>query len=129
MDWNGLFPDLILSVTNKPINDTICRIEYEEEYKQAIQLLDAIITNGEHSPRVLTLTDYIVNQCEGHYTAWSLRRLCLTTASELESEREWISRYTADCPKNYQLWQHRMHGFLKITMLGSTGSGSYKSMV
>lgn len=117
MDWADLFPDLLTTcatVNQTSKGDTLCRIDYDKEYEMAIKVLDMVITTNEHSRHVLQLTDYIVNQCEGHYTAWSLRRRCLSSPTDLDSEMQWISRYTADCPKNYQLWQHRMHIFVAV---------------
>lgn len=118
MELAHLFPDLISDLPDtiqiRNLVDTLCVIDYEEEYKLAISLLDKVLQMNETSRRVILLTDYIVNQCEGHYTAWSLRRRCINSMNELESEMQWITRYTADCPKNYQLWQHRMHIFKAV---------------
>ena len=49
------------------------QIKYSEEYSKACSLLRAVIKSGEMSPRVLALTQDIIDMNASHVTAWSYR--------------------------------------------------------
>jgi protein farnesyltransferase/geranylgeranyltransferase type-1 subunit alpha len=126
-DWIGeTFADLLPSLPAlfESEFDKYCVINYDEQYKLAIKLLMALqqLDRESDCQRTLLLTDYILSECEGHYTAWTIRRQCIKSLQELESEMKWIEAYTVDCPKNYQLWQHRMQIF-KSVMVRLAGPG------
>jgi protein farnesyltransferase/geranylgeranyltransferase type-1 subunit alpha len=99
---SALFPDFA--------GERLCSIKYGEDYRFASSILQWVISTDDHSERVLTLTHILISECEGHYTAWSYRRSCIgvNDKNALEREMQWIDDYTTECPKNYQLWQHRM---------------------
>lgn len=60
------------------------------------------------SEAALQCTERVIEQCEGHYTAWSFRRRILFALKKpLVEELEFIKTFTLEAPKNYQLWQHR----------------------
>lgn len=116
----ALFPDFSPNSPPSPPN-VLCAIKYSKEYACAIELFQWLYGMKEYSGRALKLTEFIVTECEGHYTAWSYRRQCIPKAlPDLEDEMNWVNAYTRDCPKNYQLWQHRMHIFESLMTLTST---------
>lgn len=70
--------------------------------------LAVYLKNDILTPAALECTQKLIALNEGHYTAWSFRRKILfALKAHLEEEMQFIDDFTAETPKNYQLWQHR----------------------
>lgn len=116
--FSNLFPDFPATPKSRP-TDEFLLIDYSPDYLKAHYILQWVMERQERSPRVIHLLNYIIEECEGHFTAWSYRRKCLDLRDKenVEKEMNWIIHYTRTCPKNYQLWQHRMHIFKALSSL------------
>jgi protein farnesyltransferase/geranylgeranyltransferase type-1 subunit alpha len=75
----------------------------------------AITRRGEHSARVLQLTQQILELNPGHYTVWqyriaSVKVLAQRAASEEEGASVWdaefafLAEFLDENPKGYQAW-------------------------
>ena len=70
--------------------------------------LRAVMAAGEHSPRVLNLTEHIINLNAAHYTVWLYRASTLFALNfSMKSELVWLNDISLDNQKNYQIWHHR----------------------
>lgn len=73
-----------------------------------IEQLAVYLKNDILTPAALECTAKVIALNEGHYTAWSFRRKILfALKAHLPEEMSFINDFTAETPKNYQLWQHR----------------------
>ncbi|KAH8829382.1 hypothetical protein DL96DRAFT_1668849 [Flagelloscypha sp. PMI_526] len=83
-------------------------IFYSEPYKDASGYLRAIVQSQEKSHRVLELTEFIIRQNPGHYTAWQYRWQTLNAInSPLDVELKLMDELAAKYLKTYQVWHHR----------------------
>lgn len=108
-------------VTPLPTDDggpnPLAAIAYSEEYEEISSYLRAIMAANEFSPRVLDLTEDLIDLNTAHYTAWLYRAQCLFALnSDLKAEIEWLNETALAHQKNYQIWHHRN---LIIDKLGS----------
>ena len=89
-------------------DESCARISYTAEFAETMGYLRAVLRSGEKSPRVLRLTERVVEDNAANYTAWFLRRECLDAVrADLEDELELVTRFAESSPKNYQIWYHR----------------------
>lgn len=66
------------------------------------------MASEEHSPRVLSLTEHIINLNAAHYTVWLYRASTLFALnSSIRDELAWLNDIALDNQKNYQIWHHR----------------------
>jgi len=83
-------------------------INYPAHYSDVMDIFRAVVASGELSPRVLLLSEAVIDCNSANYSAWHLRRQCLERLqSDLRAELEWVATVALDTPKNYQLWHHR----------------------
>ena len=88
--------------------DPVVFIKFTEEFKDLMSLFRAVAASGERSPRVLSLTEEIIDISPAHYTVWYHRQLvCQALGRSWRDELKWCSLLADDNPKNYQIWQHR----------------------
>lgn len=84
--------------------------------------LRAVMASGEHSPRVLDLTEHIISMNAAHYTVWLYRASTLfALSSSVTAELEWLNEVALENQKNYQIWHHRQ---LLVDRLYTTISSS-----
>jgi protein farnesyltransferase/geranylgeranyltransferase type-1 subunit alpha len=89
-------------------SDPVFFIKFTDEFKDLMCLFRAVAASGERSPRVLSLTEEIINISPAHYTVWYHRQLvCQAVGRSWREELQWCSSLADDNPKNYQIWQHR----------------------
>lgn len=83
-------------------------IFYTDEYKDATNYFRGIVDIGEMSPRVLELTEDIIRQNPGHYSAWQYRyKTLVALKSPLEDEIRLMNELAIKHLKTYQVWHHR----------------------
>ena len=87
----------------------LAAIAYSDEYEETMSYLRAVMAANEFSPRVLELTEDLIDMNPAHYTVWLYRAQCLFAInSDLHQELQWLSETALDHQKNYQIWHHRM---------------------
>ena len=86
----------------------LAAIAYSEEYAETMSYLRAVMAANEFSPRVLDLTEDLIDMNPAHYTVWLYRAQCLFALnSDLREELEWLNETALAHQKNYQIWHHR----------------------
>lgn len=94
-----------------PLNEELpqlCQILYDEEYKQIMGLLLAMMANHEYSARALVLTEEALDLLASHYTIWIYRfDLIKNLNRDLIEELNWCEAIALDNEKNYQIWNYR----------------------
>lgn len=86
----------------------LAAIAYSEEYGEAMSYLRAVMAANEFSPRVLDLTDDLIDMNPAHYTVWLYRAQCIFELNyPLEDELAWLNETALAHQKNYQIWHHR----------------------
>ena len=102
----------------------LAAIAYSEEYEETMAYLRAVMAATEYSPRVLALTEELIDMNPAHYTVWLYRAHCLFALnSDLKQELEWLNETALEHQKNYQIWHHRM---LIVDKLDDcTGEGAF----
>ena len=87
----------------------LAAIAYSDEYEETMSYLRAVMAANEYSPRVLVLTEDLIDMNPAHYTVWLYRAHCLFALnSDLKQELEWLNETALEHQKNYQIWHHRM---------------------
>ena len=87
----------------------LAAIAYSEEYEETMSYLRAVMAANEFSPRVLELTEDLIDMNPAHYTVWLYRAQCLIAINgDLRRELEWLNATALAHLKNYQIWHHRM---------------------
>mmetsp|Transcript_9204 Transcript_9204/g.24950 ORF Transcript_9204/g.24950 Transcript_9204/m.24950 type:complete len:313 (-) Transcript_9204:377-1315(-) len=98
-------------VTPLPIEepeDAAAKIDYSEEFKDAMSYFRAILHSHECSKRVLDLTFDIIDMNPGNYTAWLYRRKVLESIdADYNEEQQLLHQLGAQFCKCYQYWYHR----------------------
>lgn len=95
--------------TNEGGSNPLAAIAYSEEYEETMSYLRAVMAANEFSPRVLELTEDLIDMNPAHYSVWLYRAHCLFALdSDLKQELEWLNDTALDHQKNYQIWHHRM---------------------
>ncbi|KAF8306023.1 protein prenylyltransferase [Clavulina sp. PMI_390] len=83
-------------------------ILYGDEYKDATNYFRAIVKKGEHSKRVLDLTEHIIRLNPSHYSVWQYRYdTLLAIKADLEQELRLMDEIATKFLKTYQVWHHR----------------------
>ena len=101
--------DVVPLPTDEGGPNPLAAIAYTEEYEETMSYLRAIMAANEFSPRVLDLTEDLIDMNPAHYTVWLYRAQCLLEInSDLRLEIEWLNETALDHQKNYQIWHHRM---------------------
>ena len=105
-DVAALSAGLVLAPGNGAVE-----IDYPSDYRMAVGVMGHLLKSGERSERVLWLSQHVIEMNDTHYTAWQLRRECLTAlGSDLSVEKVFVDAVSMNGNnKNYQLWNHRRH--------------------
>lgn len=82
----------------------VVAINYNDDYREVMDLFRAVIAADERSQRALDLTAEVIELNAANYTAWQFRRRCLEAlGSDLYQELRYIEEKAYDTPKNYQV--------------------------
>lgn len=100
--------DVVPLPTDEGGNNPLAAIAYSEEYEETMSYLRAVMAANEYSPRVLDLTEDLIDMNPAHYTVWLYRAQCLFAIDRnLKEELEWLNETALTHQKNYQIWHHR----------------------
>lgn len=100
--------DIIPLPTDEGGRNPLAAIAYSDEYGEAMSYLRAIMATNEFTPRVLDLTDDLIDMNPAHYTVWLYRAQCVFALNyPLEDELAWLNETALAHQKNYQIWHHR----------------------
>lgn len=100
--------DVIPHPTDEGGPNPLAAIAYSDEYGECMSYLRAIMAANEFSPRVLDLTEDLIDMNPAHYTVWLYRAQCLFALDyNLKAELEWLNEIALSHQKNYQIWHHR----------------------
>jgi protein farnesyltransferase/geranylgeranyltransferase type-1 subunit alpha len=103
-DWADINP----IPTDEGGPNPLAAIAYSEEYSETMSYLRAVMAANEFSPRVLKLTEDLIDMNPAHYTVWLYRARCLFTINaDLREELKWLNETALEHQKNYQIWHHR----------------------
>eukprot|EP00189_Rhodosorus_marinus_P008564 CAMPEP_0184754310 /NCGR_PEP_ID=MMETSP0315-20130426/44557_1 /TAXON_ID=101924 /ORGANISM="Rhodosorus marinus, Strain UTEX LB 2760" /LENGTH=181 /DNA_ID=CAMNT_0027233727 /DNA_START=178 /DNA_END=721 /DNA_ORIENTATION=+ len=81
-------------------------ILYEKVYKGYWRALRGAIEREEISDRGAVISDLIIDDNPGHYTAWEYRRKWAVQEGLVEEEIQYAAEQVVSNPKNYQVWHH-----------------------
>ncbi|KAK4499785.1 hypothetical protein PRZ48_007971 [Zasmidium cellare] len=100
--------DIVPLPTDEGGPNPLAAIAYSDEYGEAMSYLRAVMASNEFSPRVLELTDDLIDMNPAHYTVWLYRAQCIFELKyPLEDELAWLNETALAHQKNYQIWHHR----------------------
>lgn len=100
--------DIIPHPTDEGGPSPLAAIAYSDEYGECMSYLRAAMSLNEFSPRVLLLTEDLIDMNPAHYTVWLYRAQCLFALNyNLKDELEWLNAIALQHQKNYQIWHHR----------------------
>lgn len=103
-DW----ADIVPLPTDEGGPNPLAAIAYSDEYGECMSYLRAVMAANEFSPRVLELTEDLIDMNPAHYTVWLYRAQCLFALDyNLQDELEWLNEIALAHQKNYQIWHHR----------------------
>ncbi|KAK5133077.1 hypothetical protein LTR08_008187 [Meristemomyces frigidus] len=86
----------------------LAAIAYSDDYEETMSYLRAAMAANEFSPRVLALTEDLIDMNPAHYTVWLYRAQCLFALhADLRAELAWLNDTALAHQKNYQIWHHR----------------------
>ncbi|CUM65249.1 uncharacterized protein PRCAT00002881001 [Priceomyces carsonii] len=86
----------------------LCRILYDDEYKETMGILLALMEKKEYSERALYITEKGIELLASHYTIWNYRYNILRHLhNDLLEELDWCEQIALDNEKNYQIWNYR----------------------
>ncbi|KAK3070167.1 CAAX geranylgeranyltransferase alpha subunit [Teratosphaeriaceae sp. CCFEE 6253] len=103
-----LWADVDPLLTDEGGDHPLAQIAYSAEYEETMSYLRAVMAANEFSPRVLELTEDLIDMNPAHYTVWLYRARCLFALdSDLHEELEWLNETALAHQKNYQIWHHR----------------------
>ena len=108
-EWASISP-----LRPPPASSEVVSIQSDPDHTDLLAYFWAAVTAGEHSPRVLDLTEEIIlNFNSAHFSVWAWRWECLEALGTLQNaegiaaETALLRRVATENPKNYQLWNHR----------------------
>ncbi|SCU81102.1 LADA_0B11210g1_1 [Lachancea dasiensis] len=92
--------------------DELCRILYDDEYREVMGIARALLKRLELSPRALHATSQAISLVPAFYTMWNYRfqivkQLFGGDPAKLNGELDWLDEFTLNNPKNYQIWSYR----------------------
>ena len=100
--------DIVALPTDDGGPNALAAIAYSPEYEETMSYLRACMAANEFSPRVLNLTEDLIDMNPAHYTVWLYRAQCLFALnSDLNEELAWLNEIALQHQKNYQIWHHR----------------------
>lgn len=105
--WSDVTP---IEQYTKETDPGICKIDYTQDFEDAMKYFRAILHADEISRRALELTQVVIKVNYGCYTAWYYRRKCLDqigTPEDWKWESKFLNSIGVALEKNYQIWHHR----------------------
>lgn len=97
----------------------LCQILYDEEYKETMGLLLALLQKEEYSERALDMTEKGIELLASHYTIWNYRyNILIRLDKDLFEELDWCEQIALENEKNYQIWNYRQLIIEKIISNG-----------
>lgn len=73
--------------------------------RNAMDYFRAVSAAGEHSERVLKLTEMIIRKNPSHYTVWQYRfNTLVALKKDLGAELELMNEFAKENLKSYQVW-------------------------
>ncbi|KAK3619411.1 CAAX geranylgeranyltransferase alpha subunit [Elasticomyces elasticus] len=107
-DDDPAWSDITPLPTSEGGPNPLAAIAYTEEYEDTMSYLRAVMASNGFSPRVLDLTEDLIDMNPAHYTVWLYRAQCLFALnSDLHVELERLNETALAHQKNYQIWHHR----------------------
>lgn len=86
----------------------LCKILYDDEYKEIMGLNLALLKKLEYSERALYMNSLGIRLLASHYTLWCYRyNLIKNLKKDLYQELDWCEEIALDNEKNYQIWNYR----------------------
>ncbi|KAI6856698.1 protein prenylyltransferase [Hortaea werneckii] len=105
---NPAWADIVPLPTDEGGPNPLAAIAYSDDYSETMAYLRAVMAAHEHSPRVLELTEDLIDMNPAHYTVWLYRaETLLAIGADLREELEWLNEVALTHQKNYQIWHHR----------------------
>lgn len=102
-DFNDITP-----VTLNEEEPQLCQILYDDEYKETMGLMLALMQKDEHSERALWVTEKGIELLASHYTIWNYRyNILIRLNKDLYEELDWCEQIALENEKNYQIWNYR----------------------
>jgi len=102
-EWDDIIP-----IPQDDGPDPVAKIDYTPEFIKLMDIFRAVMVLNELSPRVLYLTEQLLDLNPASYTVWQYRRACLVALnSNLDDELNFMDAFASENPKNYQIWHHR----------------------
>ncbi|PVG01386.1 protein prenylyltransferase [Serendipita vermifera] len=113
-DWKDVTP-----IEQSDLANPLVPIFYPPDYKDAMDYFRGITAIGEHSERVLKLTEHIIRMNPAHYFVWQYRYdTLMELQSPLEEEMKLMDELALLHLKHYQVWHHRKLITLKLKKPG-----------
>eukprot|EP00618_Florenciella_parvula_P037168 CAMPEP_0119485856 /NCGR_PEP_ID=MMETSP1344-20130328/12426_1 /TAXON_ID=236787 /ORGANISM="Florenciella parvula, Strain CCMP2471" /LENGTH=316 /DNA_ID=CAMNT_0007520557 /DNA_START=19 /DNA_END=969 /DNA_ORIENTATION=+ len=98
----------VTPITQDDGPNPVVAINYNDDYRELMDIFRAVTAADERSERALDLTAEVIEHNAANYTAWHFRRRCLEAlGADLYKELRFIEEKAYDTPKNYQIWFHR----------------------
>ncbi|EDK42249.1 CAAX geranylgeranyltransferase alpha subunit [Lodderomyces elongisporus] len=87
----------------------LCQILYDQEYKEVMGTLLALMKLNEYSPRAKYITELGIEKLASHYTTWIYRYNILKNLPNTNyyDELDWCEQIALDNEKNFQIWNYR----------------------
>lgn len=86
----------------------VCNILYDDDYRQVMGLLLALMKRKEYSERAFALSEEAIDLLASHYLVWIYRFDILTHLNkDPVAELDWCEQIALDNEKNYQIWNYR----------------------
>lgn len=121
--WSDISP----LPTDEGVLNPLASIAYSEDYAETMSYMRAVMAINEYSPRVLELTEDLIDMNPAHYTVWLYRAQCVFAIdADLKEELEWLNETALAHQKNYQIWHHR---FLLLSKIGERGGEDVDEIV
>ena len=88
--------------------NALATISYSDGYCECMSYLRGCMAANDLSPRVLELTEDVINMNPAHYTVWLYRaKVLFANDCDLRNELLWLEPMSLKFQKNYQIWHHR----------------------
>ena len=86
----------------------ICPIPYSPAFSELMSFFRAVFHSREITMRAYNLTEDVIRNNAGNYSAWHYRRLLIDELKiDKETEMKFLNLLAEDLEKNYQIWHHR----------------------
>jgi protein farnesyltransferase/geranylgeranyltransferase type-1 subunit alpha len=97
----------------------LCRILYDDEYKNVMGTLLSLMHSKEYSERAFALSESALDLLASHYSIWIYRfDIVVNLHKDLVEELDWCEQVALENEKNYQIWNYRQLLINKIVENG-----------